>query len=238
MRREEAFVCSALVEFLGGPSVASGADGDDPPDMYLTFGGSRTGVEVTRLSQFTIEPDGTLGNRATQDSFGIRLIEDLNTKLGPLLPQNVSLLIGVHVPVPNASRFRKEVTEWVTQVVASPNLGTEDERNIDGSIVSVSVIPERPSEKKIVGFVVNKHSSADILLNARLVLEERIRTKSKLCEGLAQVGPVWLAVFNDYWLADADTYATACRQLKMRHCFERLFLVSDNGAVRELVVGT
>lgn len=237
MRREEAFVCGALVEFLGGPSVASGADGDDPPDIYLTLGGSRIGVEVTRLSQFTIEPDGTLGNRTTQDSFGIRLIEDLNTKLGPLLPQNVSLLIGVHVPVPNASRFRKEVTEWVTQVVASPNLGTEDERNIDGSNVSISVIPERPSGKKIVGFIVNKHSSADILLNARLVLEERIRTKSKLCEGLAQAGPVWLAVFNDYWLADANTYAAACRQLKMCHCFERMFLVSENGAVCELVVG-
>lgn len=237
MRREEAFVCSALVEFLGGPSVVSGADGDDPPDIYLTLGGSRTGVEVTRLSQFTIEPDGSLGNRATQDSFGIRLIEDLNIKLGPLLPDNVSLLIGVHVPTPNASRFRKEVIEWVTQVVASPSLGTEHERNIDGSNVSVSVIPERPSGKKIIGFVVNKHSSADILLNARLVLEERIRTKSKLCEGLAQVGPVWLAVFNDYWLADADTYAAACRQLKMSHCFERLFLVSDNGAVSELVVG-
>jgi hypothetical protein len=92
MRREEAFVCRALVEFLGGPSVASASDCDDPPDIYLTLGGSRIGVEVTRLSQFTLEPDGTLGNRATQDSFGIRLIEDLNTKLGPLLPQNVSLL--------------------------------------------------------------------------------------------------------------------------------------------------
>jgi hypothetical protein len=236
MRREEAFVCSALVTFLRGPSVASGTDGDDPPDIYLTLGGSRVSVEVTRLSQFTIEPEGTLGNRATQDSFGIRLIEDLNTKLGPLLPKNVSLLIGGHIPVPNASRCRQEVTEWVTQVAASPNPGTKDERNIDGSSVSVSVIPEQPSGKKIVGFVVNKHSSADILLNARFVLEERIRTKSRLCEGLARLGPIWLALFNDYWLADADTCAAAYRQLKISHCFERLFLISDNGAVCELVV--
>jgi hypothetical protein len=238
MRREEAFVCRALVEFLGGPSVASASDGDDPPDIYLTLGGSRIGMEVTRLSQFTLEPDGTLGNRATQDSFGIRLIEDLDTKLGPLLPQNVSLLIGVQVPVLRAAPFRKEVTEWVTQLVASPSLVSKDERNIHGSNVSVSVIAERPSGKKIVGFVLNKHSSADILLNARLVLEERIQTKSTLCEPLARMGPIWLAVLNDYWLADADTYAAACRQLKISHCFERLFLVSDNGAVCELVVGT
>ena len=37
------------------------------------------------------------------------------------------------------------------------------------------------------------------------------------------MGPIWLAVFNDYWLADADTYAAACQQLKMSHCFKRLF---------------
>jgi hypothetical protein len=162
MRREESFVCRALVEFLGGPSVASASDGDDPPDIYLALGDSRIGVEVTRLSQFTLEPDGTLGNRATQDFFGIRLIEDLDAKLGPLLPQCVSLLIGVQVPVLRAAPFRKEVTEWVTQLVASPSLGTKDERNIHGSNVSVSVIAERPSGKKIVSFVLNQHSAADI----------------------------------------------------------------------------
>jgi hypothetical protein len=238
MRGEEAFVCRALVDFLGGPSVASGSDGDDPPDFYLTIGGLRVGVEVTRLSQFTFEPDGTLGNRATQDSFGIRLIEDLNTKLGPLLPENVSLLIGLHVPVPRAARFRKEVTDWVTQLLAAPTPATKYKRNLEGSNVSVSVIPERLSGKKIVGFVVNKHSSADILLNARLVLEERIQTKSKLCKSLAATGPIWLAVLNDYWLADTDTYAAAYRQLKIRHCFERLFLVSEDGAVSELAADT
>jgi hypothetical protein len=239
MRSEEAFVCQALVDFLGGPSVASGSDGDDPPDIDLTIDGSRVGMEVTRLSQFTFEPDEALGNRKTQDSFGCRLIEDLNTKLGALLPENVSLVIVLRVPVPRAARFRKKVTDWVTQLVAAASPGTKHERNLEGSNVSVSVIPKRPSGKKIVGFVVNKHSSADIRLNAHLVLEDRIQTKSKRCESLAATGrPIWLAVLNDYPLADADTYAAAYRQLKISHCFERLFLVSDDGAVSELVTGT
>ena len=88
--------------------------------------------------------------------------------------------------------------------------------------------------KKIAGFVVNTNSSADIGLNARLVLEDRIRTKSKICASLPR--PIWLAVLNDYWLADADTYAVAGRQLNLQHCFERIFLVSDRGAVNELAV--
>jgi hypothetical protein len=98
----------------------------------------------------------------------------------------------------------------------------------------MSVILERPSGKKIVGFVANTHSSADIGLNARLVLEDRIRTKSQICAPLQK--PIWLAVLNDYWLADADTYAVAGQQVKFGHCFERIFLVSDKGAVNELAV--
>ena len=87
MRPDEAFVSGALVTFLGGPSSVSASDGEDPPDLYLTFNDARVGVEVTRLSQFTFEPNGTLGNRATQDTFGMRLLEDLNATVG-LIPSN------------------------------------------------------------------------------------------------------------------------------------------------------
>jgi hypothetical protein len=235
VRRDEEFVGRALVAFLGGPSSASVSDGEDPPDLYLHVGGSRTGVEVTRLSQFTFESDGTLGNRATQDFFGIRLLNELDANAGPTLPEELSLLIGLWVPVPNASRFKRSLTEWVAQIAAAPKEGFNEERKIEGSKVTVSVIEQRPSGKKIVGFVVNKNSSADIGLNARLVLEDRIRSKAEICGGLSK--PIWLAVLNDYWLADADTYALAGTQLNLSHCFERIFLVSDQGAVNELAIG-
>jgi hypothetical protein len=139
-------------------------------------------------------------------------------------------LIGLSVPVPNASRFKKTLTEWVAQIAAAPKQGFKEERKLEGSKTSISVIEQRPSGKKIAGFVVNKNSSADIGLNARLILEDRIRTKADICARLPK--PIWLAVLNDYWLADADTYAVAGRQLNLSHCFERIFLVSDQGTAR------
>lgn len=235
MRPDEEFVGRALVAYLGGPSSASMTDGEDPPDLYLHVSGSRTGVEVTRLSQFTFESDGTLGSRATQDFFGIRILNELNTNVGPRLPNEISLLIGLWVPVPKASRFKRTLNEWIAQIAAAPEPGFSEERNIEGSKVTVSVIEQRPTGKKIAGFVVNKNSSADIGLNARLVLEDRIRSKADICGGLSK--PIWLAVLNDYWLADADTYALAGRQLNLSHCFERIFLVSDQGVVNELAIG-
>jgi len=235
VRRDEEFVGRSLVGFLGGPSSAFVCDGEDPPDLYLQVGGARAGVEVTRLSQFTFESNGTLKNRATQDFFGIRLLNELDANVGPKLPPEVSLLIGVWVPVPNAGRFKRSLTEWVAQIAVAPKQYFNEERKIEGANVSVSVIERRPSGKKITGFVVNKNASANIGLNARLVIEDRIRTKTEICGGLPK--PIWLAVLNDYWLADADTYALAGRQLELNHCFERIFLVSIQGVVNELAIG-
>jgi sulfur transfer protein SufE len=234
MRPDEEFVAKALVSFFGGPSVVSAFDGEDPPDFYLSFCAARVGVEVTRLSQFTFEPDGSLGNRSTQDSFGLRLIEDLNTKLANSVPHDLSLLIGLWVPVQKPALFRKRLFSWITQVAANPEMGLHQEQQIAGAKASVWIIPARPSGKKVVGFVFNENSSVDIGLNALLILQDRIRTKSEICQKSPK--PIWLAMLNDYWIADADSYELAARRLKLEHCFQRIFIVSDVGAVREIVV--
>ncbi|HOB03542.1 MAG TPA: hypothetical protein PLJ16_16950 [Casimicrobium huifangae] len=235
MRSEEAFVAGALVKYLGGPEVAVASDGPDPPDFYLTVGLSRSCVEVTRLSPFTFEPDGTLGNRLSQDTFGIRLINDLNESVGALVPDKFSLLVGLWVPVGNATQFRKLLTTWVKQVAVIAKRGLKRTRKLAGSKASVSVIPRRSSGNKIIGYVANTRSSADIGLNARLILEDRILRKSVICSPLPK--PIWLALLNDYWLADAETYAIAAREIKVTHCFERIFLISQEGLVSELAVG-
>jgi len=235
LRPDEEFVGRALAAFFSGQSLVSVSDGEDPPDLYLTFKESRVGVEVTRLSQFTFEPDGTFGNRATQDSFGMRLLEDLNATVGLSLPSDISLIVGVKMPVSNAAKFKKKLATWVSQIAIKPVLGERHETMIEDSKVTIAVVPERSTGKKVVGFVANNNSSADILANARLVLEDRIHTKSDICARLAK--PVWLALLNDYWLADADTYALAARQIVTTHCFERIFLVFENATVSEITVG-
>ena len=48
MRPDEEFVARCLVRFLGGPSAISVADGEDPPDFYLSLADNRIGVEVTQ----------------------------------------------------------------------------------------------------------------------------------------------------------------------------------------------
>lgn len=123
--------------------------------------------------------------------------QNLNATVGLSLPTDIGLLVGMEVPVPNAAKFRKKLVAWVSQIAAAPVLGEQHETTIENSKATVSVVPERSTGKKIAGFVANNNSSADILANARVVIENRIRTKSDLCTRLAK--PVWLALLNDYW---------------------------------------
>lgn len=234
MRSDEAFVAHALVGFLGGPFIASATDGDDPPDLYLHLTADRVAVEVTRLPEPMFDPYGTSFNRATHDMFAMRLLDELNANLGPSLPDTVSLCVCIRLPVRNGTRFKKSLTDWVGQVIAAPKLGIH-QQEIDGSAVEIRVIPRRQEGKRIAGFVTTKSFvSCDILQNARLILEERIRAKSAQCSGLMK--PIWLVMLNDYFLADADTYQEASRQLTLSHCFNRLFIVSHQSAVNELVL--
>lgn len=99
MRDEEVFVAEALVEHLGGPSRASYDEGDDPPDVALKWDGRDIGVEVTRLIQKTFQGDGSLGNRASDDAFGLRLVDDLNSTLGGQLPSDLDIIIHLEMPV-------------------------------------------------------------------------------------------------------------------------------------------
>ncbi len=234
MRDEEAFVGRALVDFFGGSSVASVTDGGDPPDLCLTIESSTVGVEVTRLMQMTFKPDGKLGNRATDDFTGIQWIDRLNSDADLQIPDSVSVMLTLWMPVENPARVRTQLIAWIKQIAPTSKPGYAEERTIAGARVSVSFIPRQSSSKKVVGAIVNTRSSPDIALNARLALETRVREKSRICAKLN--GPIWLALLNDYWLADADTYAAVCRQLSLVHCFERIFLVSTEGDVDELVI--
>jgi len=232
VRPDEAFVGDALVKYLGGASVAKIEHGEDPPDLYLVYATSRIAVEVTRLSQRIVKPDGSLEERATQDSFGLRLLDDLNAQIGPSLPDELSLSIVLNVPVKNPGRFRRELTAWVKTIASDSVVGPRYKRTIDGSEVTISVVRDRHPGKRIAGFVMSKNSSRNVLFNARLVLEDRIKEKHRICEALER--PVWLALLNDYWLASGDTYRAAYEGLDIDHCFAKIMWVSTGGEVCDL----
>ncbi len=234
VRPDEQFVGECLVRYFGRQAHALAVAGEDPPDLRMTVGELQVAVEVTRLSQFTVHPNGAVGNRASEDTFAVDLINRLNTTVGPTLPEHIDLVICAEMPVRRPAKYKKALTRHIESICHSSTPNACYEFDVEGSRTRVRAIPRRHGCKRIVGLISNRFSSPDIAWNARVMLENRIRTKMKKCASIG--GPVWLALLNDYWLADHATYAAAGREVSVRHRFDKLLLVSGNGAVSELPI--
>jgi hypothetical protein len=134
-----------------------------------------------------------------------------------------------------ARQTKEELKDKILHLVASGGDRTIDvEEEICGNRININVSSYDDPDRKVHGVVANRKSSPDIFSNARLILEERIATKTKKCSSLTFEGPVWLALFNDYWLADDETYQQAIGQLLSPHAFDKILLVSGNGSVAVL----
>ena len=79
--------------------------------------------------------------------------------------------------------------------------------------------------------VLNKKADRHIDSNARRILEDRIETKSKKCGALAFRGHLWLALFDDYFLADDETYRQAVAGIEYPNVFDKIILISGSGSV-------
>jgi hypothetical protein len=233
LRKDERFAVDAIVNFLGGSPHISAEDGEDPPDAYINANGKKVALEITRLSAISFDASGAPQNRLTEDYFGIRLLNELDQKLGALDPEGKQVMISIYVPVSNPREFKESVSRWISAVIPQLTSGWKVSR-IGGTQVSAKIIESSADQKRIVGIVSNRNTSPDIGSNAKIILTERISSKESIFKKLNYSGSRWLGLFNDYWLADEMTYARAIQEGAPSHNFEKIFLVSDAGKVAQL----
>jgi hypothetical protein len=235
LKPDEKFVSESLVKHFGSDNVTY-QEGEDPPDIYLTVNGEKIAVEITRLSPVSFDENGGMQNRNTQDTFGVNLCNELDSKLKSRVPPDIDLFLALHMPVHNPRKYKKELFNLIESVLEKEiKVGVRQTTSVLGHKVHISFIPNRShSNKKIVGAIVNDNSNAHILSNAIAILTDRIPDKVQKCKTIPHSRKKWLALLNDYWLADTDTYSQAIKTVSEKHDFQKILLVSDQGVVSEL----
>ncbi len=236
LKPDEEFVKNCLVKHFGKKTTTAW-EGEDPPDIYIKINKETVAGEITRLSPVSFDQDGSVQNRNTQDYFGINLCDELDSKLKNYVPADVDIILTLYVPIENVRKYKKELQSHLKKIlVKGIKAGDKSEIIIFGSKVHISVVPCRNhSQKKIVGLIVNNNSSAHILSNAEVIIAGRVLDKVEKCKKIKHKGALWLALFNDYWLADHETYAQAISNIKVKHDFENFFVVLDTGFVHQLM---
>jgi hypothetical protein len=229
VKPDEEFVLKSVASFYGG----EWSPGEDPPDAYLMVIGRKIAVEVSILTQVITDDRGTRP-RLSDDMPAIRLANELDLELRRLMPAGKLVTLVLSTPI---IEHRKTKAALATVIRSLLNAGVA-KRNVTirGNQVEISVNDWDALEgKKIVAAVKPRSSSPDILKNATNILEDRIRIKAQKCAALKLPEPIWLALLNDYFLAEPETYVHALKSIAVAHPFEKVLLVSGGGAVAVLV---
>ncbi|MFH1372899.1 MAG: hypothetical protein ABII79_03790 [bacterium] len=229
LREDEIFVVKTLCAVLSGTYRA----GENPPDAYLSYEGKEVAVEISTLTQHVISDSGDAIPRLSQDTGVIRLCDELDGELGKDVPNGVYVILTLHSPINKIRKFKELLKQQVISIIKS-SVALDKIIDIKGNIVKVrSVHGERPDGKKIIGIVINKNTSSNISDNVVYILGQRIEEKTIKCMNVNH-RPLWLALFNNYWLAESRLYQEALKTLSIEHPFEKIFLVDDGKHVHEI----
>jgi len=229
MRKDEEFVLNRVARLYSG----EWRPGDDPPDGYLTLAGRVIAVEVSKLTQYVTDDKGTRPRRS-DDDLAIRLANELDREFKAQIPPDKRVMLVLRSPI---NDFRKTKAGLAAEILSmvrgncGPNR-VERKISIRGNYIEIYLDEAEGTEsKKIWAAIIHRSSSPDIIKNVTYILEDRISVKAKKCAKLNFDGPVWLALLNDYFLTDVDTYRFALKSISIEHPFEKILLVSEAGSV-------
>jgi hypothetical protein len=223
---DEKFVIESLSNSFGG----AWRHGEDPPDAYLMQGNVEIAIEISTLTPHVVGRSGTLEPRLSQDMGVFRMCDELNGELGDLIQSGSYVILTLHAPVDKLRKFKNILKERIVETVNSGAFG-EVSLDIGENNAKVRVVKgQRPSGKKIVGIVANQNSNPNIFSNVRYILNQRIQEKTRKCSKVMS-RPLWLALFNDYCLAEPNSYRYAMQEYSESHPFEKILLISGNREV-------
>lgn len=224
-----------MIESLSEVYGGSWRVGEDPPDAYLLLKKPEheVAVEISILTQHVIDKSGRTVPRLSQDSGALRLCDELNDELKNDIPSDVYVLLIISSPLNKIRQTKTDLMEEIKSIVQKKALNKQVSEINQNKIEIKLIHGNRPSGKKIVGIVPNQNSSPDILANVLYMLSERINDKVAKCSKIMH-RPMWLALFNDYWLAEPDTFQLAIKELSVKHQFDKICLVLGNKEVHTL----
>ena len=232
LKTDEQFVISSLAAHFG----ATWSAGKNPPDAYLKIDKETIAVEISTLTQHIINKHGGTKSRLSEDSPALRLADNLKSELRALIPAGYSIVLYLRAPISKPRHTERKLKNKILCLVANMTHQTiEAELNILGNKIRIILCSSDGSNReKVYGVVSNQKSDPNISSNAQVILLERIATKAMKCSALERNGQMWLALFNDYFLASDETYKKAIQHIPTVHFFDKVLLISGNGSVATL----
>jgi hypothetical protein len=207
LRDDEEFVIKSVAAAFSGTWRL----GENPPDAYLVLGTSSIAVEISTLMQHVSDERGRR-SRITDDLATDLLVKCLNEDLKELVPDGHTIGLILISPINQLRKTRPKLGQILREYIADLSMLRNDQKiRVNDNDITVFLNKHgEPHYDKVCAVFPHRSSDPNILENALVILEERITTKANKCRHLQKHQPLWLALLNDYWLAQAGTYYRKC----------------------------
>ncbi len=223
MRPSEEYVLNTLITEFGGQYT----EGEDPPDGYITIGDKRIAVEVSMLVEQLQNENGESYSRMKDDAPAHNLASNIELDINAKIPHDMHVFLVIGAPIKQIRKTQAKVAETISHMIQN-NIFKLDQKFLDNDI-SISIFTGWGSYTPKIGYAIsNRYSSANIGENTEMMLRERIQTKNKKRNVKPDIDEYWLALFNDYWVADEESYQIAYRNLDIEHNFDKIIIINGH----------
>jgi hypothetical protein len=231
LREDEEFVITSIARAFSG----IWRPGENPPDAYLMLGSEAIAVEISTLTQHVSDEKGTRP-RLSDDVPTAAFANVLNDELGHLIPDGHTIGLILSSPILQHRKTKAKLALILRECIADLSSLREDRKiEINGNRITIYLNHHgEAGYKKVSATFTNRGSNPNILANVNRILQDRILTKARKCLHLDRSQRIWLALLNDYWLTEADTYRYALMQMSLEHQFEKILLVNEDGSAHIL----
>ena len=185
--------------------------GDDSADAYVRVAGPRIPVAIVRLKP----RDGKI--RLRFDKVVTRVVGDLQSAAGGIVPAGTTVLVTITAPIRLASKTTQVMEEEIRKLVGRGSWRQDTEQMINGNRVSMQLLkPISDRAPKLIGFVHNPDTDAGLLFD---ITEDLLRVR------VGQGESKWLVLIGDGEKSQLQAYRYLCSELKMDKEFCKVVVV-------------
>ena len=222
-----------VLETLAASVRGTVTEGENPPDGYITVDRKRIAIEVSRLVEHVSSENGETQSRLSTDVPAQTMAGEIEAEIAESIPEGTHIFLIIGSPVNNIRKTRQELQRAIVKMIESD----ENTKDIElcRNNVSINIYRGWPAnESKISSAIANRYSSSNITQNVEAILADRIATKTLRQNRQSKPDEYWLALFNDYWIADAESYRVAYDKLQIPHDFDQIVIVDGYGRTSSL----
>lgn len=242
MRADEEYVKNAMTAYLIKNNIECHIlQGEDPPDYYVKINKKKILFEVTQGIDGYYE-DGVFVSRLCSDAPILNIGKWLKLQINDDIPCDRMILVYVEGPIVRNTSFKWQLKYTLLDFISSNSKVVENctewtKMQVNNMRIQVIMKKRDKSDtRSIILFTQPRFNKlrANIEKNVQDILVDILQKKEVAMSKVNFNGEKWLAILNQYPLANDQVYYRTLTKMSINHSFSKIFYIGENQTVKEV----